>query len=660
MRFRAEPAEGPDSEEIHDGDVLILTEAQVHAGAKAAGLQQQQDSKSSKTNPYSRVTGDKITLIPIDDDEGGTNTGSQPFSSEIRGRIVGHDSIVDAEDDTDVEYRVLILPDQQKETNQPKEAFWALLDVRADDASYVCQPEGQSTWYSIENQDLHQDSEAYNECEKILNWLRNQSKAGPFLYPVDPVALGIPTYLDIVKHPMDISTITDKLENGHYSSIPPGQSYGYSPACRMMNGPFRNDIELMFDNAILFNPPDDWIHQAAVSLKKSTIKKIDTASAAAERAFRNSGGRQKRSMYLDDDSDQDMYEYESDQDDDFGGRSRNRKRKRGGARAASNKDEAAAKPIEHSIRLQNCLKDGNDLRGPFSNLPINTDATTFSMPPGWSCRKREGDNSGDAESPDQGEQCNIEENEVVSESDKKKQELAKELADLLALQKALGENETAGLRRSTRAHHPTDRVPNKKSVSKADGLEYFSLDKSNGSSLEDLSLTGLPASRADVEILREKRHEDYYSKLYQRYEKELTATTGAYGSFVNGSFPPYLGRVTASKNQHGWLWEIRAPFAVPALRWVIRGLINSGHLTAVEPMTSDMNSGIIITNDIYYWDPTLQPFELLDVRELQRKKRADNAEEEESEDDFEMSEYEKLRAARVARNAERLKALGLA
>jgi hypothetical protein len=48
------------------------------------------------------------------------------------------------------------------------------------------------------------------------------------------------------------------------------------------------------------------------------------------------------------------------------------------------------------------------------------------------------------------------------------------------------------------------------------------------------------------------------------------------------------------------------------------------------------------------------------VRGLQRRKRAGNIAEEEEEDDYEMSEYERLRAERVARNAERLKALGLA
>jgi hypothetical protein len=634
-RFRAEPSEGPGGDFVHDGEVLLLTEAQVHAGEKAGQMQRQQQMNASKPNPYARVTGDTITLTPIDSD-----------AFEISGRIVGHDSI---EDGSEVEYRILFLPTANDETGEQEPPFWAVLDEREDDAAYVCQPVGQSTWYALGNQKFLEDTDAYNECEKILNWLSNQSKAAPFMTPVDPVALGIPSYPEIVKHPMDISTIVDKLEHGHYASVPPGQSFGRSPTCQMLNGPFRKDIELMFNNAILFNPPDDWIHQAAQSLKKSALKKIETASSAAERAYQTNGGRQNRSMYVYEDSDQDMYEYESDQDEEYGGRRRKRKRDN---RASTNKDEAAARPLEHTIRLNHVLKDGNDLRGPFSDFPINTDANTFSMPPGWSCRKR----IAAATAPiDASEEADKNGDETLSEEEERKQELAREMADLLSLQKTLGDNESHNLRRSTRAQHEPGQGADSGQDAKITDLEYFT----SGSEVDVSGSPKLPTSRLDVEILREVAHEERYSKLFMQHEKRLVAT-GKYGIFANSSFPPYLGRMAPFKNRHGMLWEIRSDFAVPALRWVIRGLINSGHLTATEPMTSDVTSGVVIKNDIYYWDPKQQPFEVLDVRGLQRRKRAGNIAEEEEEDDYEMSEYERLRAERVARNAERLKALGLA
>jgi hypothetical protein len=61
-------------------------------------------------------------------------------------------------------------------------------------------------------------------------------------------------------------------------------------------------------------------------------------------------------------------------------------------------------------------------------------------------------------------------------------------------------------------------------------------------------------------------------------------------------------------------------------------------------------------------DPTATPFDVPDIKEMMRKKRAEQRgeDEESSEEEVEMSEYEQMRAARVARNQERLKMLGLA
>ena len=77
-------------------------------------------------------------------------------------------------------------------------------------------------------------------------------------------------------------------------------------------------------------------------------------------------------------------------------------------------------------------------------------------------------------------------------------------------------------------------------------------------------------------------------------------------------------------------------------------------------MVLNQSPGVIIPNHVYCYDSTLKPFEQLDVKELQREKRANQgAGASESEDEVELSEYEKLRAERVARNNERLKMLGL-
>lgn len=55
--------------------------------------------------------------------------------------------------------------------------------------------------------------------------------------PVDPITLGIPDYLDIIKKPMDLGTIEKKLKKGEYSD--PWE--------------YVDDVWLMFDNAWLYN-----------------------------------------------------------------------------------------------------------------------------------------------------------------------------------------------------------------------------------------------------------------------------------------------------------------------------------------------------------------------------------------------------------------------
>ena len=73
----------------------------------------------------------------------------------------------------------------------------------------------------------------------------------PFLQPVDPVALGIPHYRDIIKEPMDLSTIRKKLDLQEYSAAED----------------FEKDFRLMLNNCFTFNSPDQDIHQFGKQLE---------------------------------------------------------------------------------------------------------------------------------------------------------------------------------------------------------------------------------------------------------------------------------------------------------------------------------------------------------------------------------------------------------
>jgi bromodomain-containing factor 1 len=83
----------------------------------------------------------------------------------------------------------------------------------------------------------------------LLEKLKNTKKtkhAMYFIAPVDPVALNIPTYPDVIKHPMDLGTMESKLKNDRYSSVQA----------------FADDLQLIVDNAEKFNGPQHAVTHA--------------------------------------------------------------------------------------------------------------------------------------------------------------------------------------------------------------------------------------------------------------------------------------------------------------------------------------------------------------------------------------------------------------
>ncbi|CAI5721187.1 unnamed protein product [Peronospora destructor] len=79
------------------------------------------------------------------------------------------------------------------------------------------------------------------KCVRLHAELSRHSLAWPFLEPVDPVMLNIPTYFDVISHPMDLSTMDIKLHKNEYTD--PVE--------------YRADLLLMFANAIEFNQDDE-------------------------------------------------------------------------------------------------------------------------------------------------------------------------------------------------------------------------------------------------------------------------------------------------------------------------------------------------------------------------------------------------------------------
>jgi len=92
-------------------------------------------------------------------------------------------------------------------------------------------------------------------CSSILKELTNKKNLAyswPFLAPVDVVALGLRDYLDVIKEPMDLGSVKQKLDSGVYRK--PEE--------------FAHDIRLIFKNCVKYNSPDHEISKLAFALEK--------------------------------------------------------------------------------------------------------------------------------------------------------------------------------------------------------------------------------------------------------------------------------------------------------------------------------------------------------------------------------------------------------
>lgn len=60
---------------------------------------------------------------------------------------------------------------------------------------------------------------AYPDCLKLIQSLLNNKLSAPFRTPVDPIALGVPDYLNVIKNPMDLSTVRVRLNYSNISNL---------------------------------------------------------------------------------------------------------------------------------------------------------------------------------------------------------------------------------------------------------------------------------------------------------------------------------------------------------------------------------------------------------------------------------------------------------
>lgn len=93
---------------------------------------------------------------------------------------------------------------------------------------------------------------------EVLKGLQSHSHGWVFNSPVDPVELGLPDYFQVIEKPMDLGTVKKQLDNGVYRSL----------------AEVERDVNITFDNAMLYNPEGSVVWNMANELKEKFIKDL--------------------------------------------------------------------------------------------------------------------------------------------------------------------------------------------------------------------------------------------------------------------------------------------------------------------------------------------------------------------------------------------------
>uniref|UniRef100_A0A8C7SDJ1 Bromodomain PHD finger transcription factor n=1 Tax=Oncorhynchus mykiss TaxID=8022 RepID=A0A8C7SDJ1_ONCMY len=126
---------------------------------------------------------------------------------------------------------------------------------------YVC-PQCQSTEDAMTVLTPLTDKD-YEGLRRILRSLQAHKMAWPFLEPVDPN--DAPDYYGVIKEPMDLSTMEDRLQKRYYNKLTE----------------FVADMTKVFDNCRYYNPNDSPFFQCAEVLESFFVQKLKGFKASS-------------------------------------------------------------------------------------------------------------------------------------------------------------------------------------------------------------------------------------------------------------------------------------------------------------------------------------------------------------------------------------------
>ena len=131
-------------------------------------------------------------------------------------------------------------------------------------------------YFRSKNPETYCDHETFNpnelfpsDCSKcpvmnVVTVLQNDIMVHPsamlFCRPVNAKALKLNDYHDVIKKPMDLGTITTRCLQGEYNIF----------------AEVVDDIKLVFNNAMRYNPPGHVVHNLASTMMEYCLKQLDT------------------------------------------------------------------------------------------------------------------------------------------------------------------------------------------------------------------------------------------------------------------------------------------------------------------------------------------------------------------------------------------------
>ncbi|OPJ87691.1 CREB-binding protein isoform A [Patagioenas fasciata monilis] len=180
-----------------------------------------------------------------------TSVQAQPPGTPVEEDLQGSSQTKEETDGTELKQEPMEIEEKKPEIK---------VDAKEEEENSTNGTTSQSTSPSQPRKKIFKPEELRQALMPTLEALyRQDPESLPFRQPVDPQLLGIPDYFDIVKNPMDLSTIKRKLDTGQYQE--PWQ--------------YVDDVWLMFNNAWLYNRKTSRVYKFCTKLAEVFEQEID-------------------------------------------------------------------------------------------------------------------------------------------------------------------------------------------------------------------------------------------------------------------------------------------------------------------------------------------------------------------------------------------------